>query len=97
LLPSASGMVEFPPLITVPGAAVVNVGTWQVSQPILANSVSPPSLRRCSLLRVARRSLGGAYERAKRSMSVRHLRPLYRLVRRPCCTGLSLHPERDDS
>ena len=55
---------EFPAIdASVPGAAVVNVGTWQMLQPILANSASPALAAEAPrLLRVARRGFGGAYE-----------------------------------
>ena len=33
MLPSASGTVKVPPLITVPGSAVVRLGTWQIDRP----------------------------------------------------------------
>ena len=38
---SASGIVNAPPFMAVPVAAVVSVGTWQVAQPILSKTVSP--------------------------------------------------------
>ena len=41
LLPSASGTVNAPPLITVPTAAVVMFGTWQMPQPIALNRFDP--------------------------------------------------------
>ena len=41
LLPSAFGTVNSPPLIFVPGRAVVMDGVWQTAQPVWLNSASP--------------------------------------------------------
>src|SRR6185503_7025661 len=41
LSPSAGGTVNAPPLITVPGGAVVIVRTWQTAQPIRLNRLEP--------------------------------------------------------
>src|SRR6185369_8055849 len=41
LLPRAAGTVNAPPLIEVPGAAVVKVRVWQTLQPTELNNESP--------------------------------------------------------
>src|SRR4030095_15982461 len=41
LLPRAVGTVNAPPLMDVPGVAVVNVRVWQTEQPTEVNSESP--------------------------------------------------------
>src|SRR6266498_2197471 len=41
LLPSAAGTVKTPPLIFVPGRAVVMDGVWQTAQPTLLNNAPP--------------------------------------------------------
>src|SRR6185503_18348927 len=41
LLPRAVGTVNAPPLMDVPGAAVVNVRVWQTLQPTELNNESP--------------------------------------------------------
>jgi hypothetical protein len=41
LLPRAAGTWNVPPLIDVPGGAVVIEGVWQLAQPIWLNSDSP--------------------------------------------------------
>src|SRR6185312_9374438 len=41
LLPSASGIVNWPPLTLVPGGAVRYVGVWHVPQPMFLKIVSP--------------------------------------------------------
>src|SRR5437868_14468866 len=41
LLPNALGTVNAPPLMTVPGGAVVIEDTWQMEHPIALNSCCP--------------------------------------------------------
>src|SRR5262252_9206193 len=67
LLPSAAGTVNAPPLMTVPGAAVVIDATWQVVQPIESNEFAPAF---ASAVAASAASRGGAFvERMKAANS----------------------------
>ena len=64
LLPSASGTVNLPPLIRVPGGDVTSVGTWHVVQPIVReNRLAGQNLR---VDRAARRRFRRTHEIGER-------------------------------
>src|SRR5215470_9707857 len=63
-------MAYVPPLIFVPGAAVVSAGTWQMAQPILLKRASPFLAEALAASCASRAgALVARMKRAKRSMS----------------------------
>ena len=70
LSPRAGGIVNVPPLIGLPAAAVVRVRTWQTVHPILSNRVEPSRAWRVRASSVSRAgALVARMKRVKRSMS----------------------------
>src|SRR5215471_18742823 len=85
LLPRAFGTVKAPPLMSVPGAAVVRVEMWQMSHPIEWKSEAPAWALAVAAKTVSREgALVARMKRANASMSPSGSSPQF-------CDGLAVH------